>query len=358
MRVGIDATLLRPGRVTGIERYATELLCALAERAGGEIVLFTRPDVPEPVRGLAVEQHRSPLAARVPVDQLWLPLAARRARVELLHMPAFPAPLPWRGRTVLTVHDATPWLFPDTVSVGMRLYYRPLFSRALRRAAAVLTPSQAARADLASTGLAPPERIHVIPEGVGRDFLDAARAAPAGAPYVLFVGTIEPRKNIETLLAAFRLVSGECGALELVLAGRPGWGRLPGPRDFDGRVRHVGQVSDEELVRLYAGASCLVVASLYEGFGLPLLEAMAIGTPAVASDVPALRELGGDTVRYADPRDPAALARAIKACLDDGEPTGMLVGKARLRAREYRWGRCADATLAVYREVLGHHGRG
>ena len=356
MRVGIDATLLRPGRITGVERYATELICALAARAADEIVLFTRPDVPQPVRGLAVEQHRAPVAARVLVDQFWLPFAARNARVGLLHMPAFPAPVAWRGRVVLTVHDAAPWLFPDTVSAGARLYYRPLFPRSLRRASMVLTPSRAARADLVATGLATPGRIRVIPNGVSQGFLDAARTATAGAPYVLFVGTIEPRKNLGTLLAAFRLVLRERGTLDLVLAGRAGWGGLPKLSDLGSHVRHLGQVSDEELVCLYANASCLVLPSLYEGFGLPLLEAMAVGTPAVASDLPALRELGGDTVRYADPHDPAALARAIKACLADVEATHMLAESARGRAQGYRWGRHADAVLAIYREVLGQHG--
>jgi len=355
VRVGIDATLLRPGRVTGVERYATELICAVAERAAGEIVLFTRPDVPEPVRGLAVERHRAPLVARLPVDQLWLPYAAGRAAVELLHLLAFPAPVAWRGPTVQTVHDATPWLFPETVSTGMRLYHRPLFPRALRRAAAVLAPSRAACADLVATGLVPEGRIRVIPEGVPRCFAGATRATPAGVPYVLFVGTIEPRKNLEVLLAAFRLVLGGRDRLELVLAGRSGWGAMPEPRDLGGRVRRVGHVADDELVRLYEGASCLVLPSLYEGFGLPLLEAMATGTPAVASDIPALRELGGDSVRYTDPRDPAALARAIEACLADVESTRILAARARLRAGEYRWDRCADATLAVYREVLDRY---
>lgn len=358
MRVGIDATLLRPGRVTGIERYATELICALAERAPDEIVLFTRPDVPQPVCGLAVEQHRAPLAARVPVDHLWLPFAARKAGVELLHLPAFPTSPAWRGRIVLTVHDATPWLFPDTVSVGVRLYYRPLFPQALRRASAVLTPSQAARADLVATGLVPRKRIRVVPNGVGRRFLDASCFTDPGARYVLFVGTLEPRKNIAVLLAAFRLLREEHGDLGLTLAGRSGWGRRPIPCDLGCQVRCLGHVPDEELVRLYAGASCLVMPSLYEGFGLPLLEAMAVGTPAVASDIPALRELGGDTVRYADPHDPAALAGAIEASLDDVEATRALAERARLRAQAYRWDRCADRTLAVYREILGLPGEG
>ena len=358
MRIGIDATLLRPGRITGIERYATELICALAARARDDIVLFTRRDVPPPVRDLAVEQHRAPLTSRIPVDQLWLPFAARHARVHLLHMPAFPAPLAWRGRIVLTVHDATPWLYPETVSTGMRLYYRPLFPPALRRASVVLTPSEAVRADLAATGLLPRERIRVVPEGVSQCFVGNDRTAPAGAPYVLFVGTIEPRKNLENLLAAFRLVARDRDDLELVLAGRLGWGASPVLLDLGARVRRVGPVPDTELVRLYAGASCLVLPSVYEGFGLPLLEAMASGTPAVASDIPALREVGGDTVRYADPHDPAALARAIGECLGDAEATRALVAKARRRAQAYRWDRCADATLAIYDEVLGLDRRG
>jgi len=137
--------------------------------------------------------------------------------------------------------------------------------------------------------------------------------------------------------------------LTLMLVGRSGWGGMSEPRDLGSHVRHVGQVSDEELARLYVGASCLVMPSLYEGFGLPLLEAMAVGTPAVVSDILALRELGGNTVRYANPHDPAALARAIEAALEMSRPRACLAERARLRAHAYRWTCCASSPLRLPR---------
>ena len=173
MRIGIDATLVRPDRLTGIERYALSLTTALARKAPGEIVLFIRPDAPAALTALPVEQHASPFRQRVPTEQAWLPLAAARAGVELLHTLAFPTPLLWRGPALLTVHDATPWLHPGTVSVGMRYYYGPLFRQALRRAAGLLTVSEAARDDLVATLGVARERVHVIHNGVDARFFEA-----------------------------------------------------------------------------------------------------------------------------------------------------------------------------------------
>ncbi len=352
MRVGIDVTPARAGRLTGVERYAVELVRALAARAPGEVVLFTGPGAPEAIRRLDVEQHRAPLEARLPVDQLWLPLTAARARVDLLHTLAFPTPLLWRSRSILTMHDATPWLFPQTASKGMRLYYRPLFPQALRRATMVLTPSMAARADVARATGVPQERILVAPEGVRLELFTACAAPATSDPYLLCVGTVEPRKNLATLFDAFRILVRQGRRLDLVLVGRRGWGRPLDPGDIAPRVQFTGAVDDARLADYYSGAACFVLPSLYEGFGLPLLEAMAAGTPAVASGIPALRELAGETVRYADPRDTGAFAAAIAATLDGGEETLARVRAARARAATYTWDRCADVTLAAYRKAL------
>jgi glycosyltransferase involved in cell wall biosynthesis len=351
MRVALDLTLVRPDRLTGVERYAVSLAGALARLAPGELVLLTRPDAPPSVTSLPVEQRRAPLRARVPVDQLWVPAAARAARADLLHTLAFPTPLLWRGRAVMTVHDATPWLFPATVSTGMRLYYRPLFPQALRRAALVFTVSEAARADLAAAAGVPAARLRVTPNGIPPEFLDARPGPPGERPYLLAVGTLEPRKNLPALVEAFRQLRAGGRDLELLLVGRQGWaGHLP-LGDVAPHVRLTGAVRDPELAALYAGASCFVLPSLYEGFGLPLGEAMAAGAPAVASDLPSLRELGGDEVLYAPPSDPRALAAAIATALDGGRAAPR-VARARERARRFTWEGCARATLAGYREAL------
>jgi glycosyltransferase involved in cell wall biosynthesis len=351
MRIGLDATLVRPDRVTGVERYALSLAAALARLAPDEVVLFTRPDAPAALRALPFEQHASPLRGRVPMEQAWLPAAAMRARVDVLHTLAFPTPVLWRGPSVVTVHDATPWLHPDTVSTGMRYYYGPLYRQALRRAAAILTVSEAAKADLLAVHAVAPERVHVTRNGVAPLFFEARAPDGPRAPYLLAVGTLEPRKNLPVLLDAFRRLRRAGRDLQLVLVGRQGWADALPLGDLVPYVRLTGAIPDAELAALYAGAACFVLPSLYEGFGLPLVEGMAAGTPAVASDIAALREVGGDAVRYAPPQDAAAFADAIASALDDRDATARLSARGRERARGFTWEGCAEATLAAYRAV-------
>jgi glycosyltransferase involved in cell wall biosynthesis len=357
MRIGIDATLVRPDRLTGIERYALSMTSALARLAAGEIVLFTRPDALPALKALPVEQHAAPFRYRLSIEQGWLPMAAARAGIDLLHMLAFPTPLLWRGKAVITVHDATPWLHRDTLSPGMRYYSGPLFKQALRRAAGIITVSEAARDDLAFTLGIPPERIHVTHNGVERCFVEAEAARGPRAPYILAVGTLEPRKNLPLLLDAFRELRAEGRDLQLVLVGRQGWADSLPLGDLAAHVRLTGSIPDPELVELYAGASCFVLPSLYEGFGLSLAEAMAAGTPAVASDIPALREIAGEFVRYASPRSAHSFAEAIRAALDRREESAALARGARERVRRFSWEACAAETLQIYRALTASRER-
>jgi glycosyltransferase involved in cell wall biosynthesis len=352
LRIGLDTTLVRGGRLTGVERYAIELTRALATLAPDELVVFRRPDAPAALTALPVEQHVAPVSLRVPLDQAWLPWAAFRAKVDLLHTLAFPTPVLWRGRAAMTVHDATPWLHPDAISTGMRVYYGPLFPQAIARAAAVFTVSEASRDDLVRAANVQRALVHVTPNGVAPAFFEAVSAERPRAPYLLAVGTLEPRKNLPTLFDAFRALRREGRDLELVLVGRQGWGSLVQPPDLAPHLRLTGVVDDAQLAALYAGAAVYVLPSTYEGFGLPLAEAMAAGAPCVASDIPALREVGGDAVRYANPQDPASFAAALAAALDARDETSRLAAAARERARRFRWEVTAEATLRVYRDVV------
>jgi glycosyltransferase involved in cell wall biosynthesis len=352
VRIALDVTLVRPDRLTGVERYSLALVRGLALLAPGEIVLFRRPDAPPSITTLPVEQHVAPWTSRVPVEQAWLPLAAWRARVDLLHTLAFPTPLAWRGPAAITVHDATRWIHPDTVSVGMRYYYGPLYRQALQRAAAVFTVSDSSKADLVRAVGLPPERIHVTRNGVEPIFAQARAPEGPRSPYLLAVGTLEPRKNLPALLEAFRALRRQGRDLDLVLVGRQGWQHSLPLGDLAPHVRITGAVSDTELAALYAGAACFVLPSIYEGFGLPLVEAMASGTPAVASDIPALREVGGDTVRYASPDDPAALTQVIASVVDDRAGSRERAQRGRERALEFSWEACARDTLQVYRRIV------
>ena len=250
----------------------------------------------------------------------------------------------------MTVHDATPWLHPDDART--RVYARPLYPQAIRRAAAIFTVSEAAREDLVRAAGAPRERVFVTPNGVDPRFFEVRPPEGPYAPYLLAVGTFEPRKNLPVLLEAFRSLRREGRDLQLVVAGHQAFTQLLPLGDLAPHVRLTGIVRDSELQALYAGAACFVMPSLHEGFGLPLAEAMAVGVPAVASDIPALREVGGEAVRYVDPRDADGFADAIRAALDDREGSQLRVAAARGRARRFRWDETARATLAVYRRVL------
>lgn len=351
-RFGIDATFMRPDRRSGQERHAVELVRALARLAPGELVLFARSDLAPVLAALGVEVHETPLVGRLPRDQAWLPWAAARARVALLHTLCAPVPLLWRGPSAMTVHDASPWLHPDAGDPGTRWYVRPLYPQALARADVVFTPSEAAREDLVRVAGAPRDRVVVTPNGVDPLFFEARAREGPRAPYLLAVGTFEARKNLAVLLEALRILRREGRDLALVVAGRQGWTQPLPVGDLAPHVRLAGTVSDAELASLYAGAACYVLPSFHEGFGLPLAEAMAAGAPAVASDIPALRELGGETVRYADPHDAASFAAALREALDDREGSRLRAAAARGRARRYRWDDTARATLAAYRRVL------
>ena len=349
-RFGLDLTWLRPDRVSGTERYALELVPALARLAPGELVLFARPDLPPRLAALDVECRIATVLTRVALDQGWLPWAAARASIDLLHMLASPTPVLWRGVAAMTIHDATPWLHPD--DAGSRWLSRPLYPQAIARAAAIFTVSEAARDDLVRTAGAPRERIFVTPNGVDPAFFELRPPEGPRPRYLLAVGTFEPRKNLPVLLEAFRRLRREGRDLQLVVAGRQAFTQLLPLGELAPHVRLTGLVPDEELRTLYAGAACFVMPSLHEGFGLPLAEAMAAGVPAVASDIPALREVGGEAIRYAHPGDPDAFAAAIRAALDDVEGSQLRVAAARGRARRFRWEDTARATLAAYRRIV------
>ncbi len=351
-RFGIDATWLRMDRLSGVERYAAELIPALVRLAPGEIVLFARADLPPALAALEVERHETQILGRLPLDQGWLPWAASRARVDLLHTLASPTPVLWRGASAMTIHDATPWLHPDAMDTGTRWYVKPLYPQALARADVIFTVSESAREDLVRSAGAPRERVVVTPNGVDPIFFEARAREGPRAPYLLAVGTLEPRKNLAVLLEALRLLRRDGRDLALVVAGRQAWTHSLPLGDLAPHVKLLGMVPDEELASLYAGAACFAMPSLHEGFGLPLAEAMAAGVPAVASDIPALHEVGGETVRYADPHDPESFAHAIRDALDDREGSQLRAAAARGRARRFRWEDTARATLAAYRRLL------
>jgi glycosyltransferase involved in cell wall biosynthesis len=369
MRVGLDATPLL-GSPTGVGRYVAGLAGGLAARAEVEEITL----VPFSWRGTAglpavaptglrirCGRRRAPARllqaawARVP----WPPVEWLAGRVDVFHATNYVAPPARRAAGVVTVHDLTYLRFPDMVTAATARYER-LVPRALARGAIVCTPTAAVAAEVAETYRLAPERLVVTPLGVEPAWRSATPPDPAwlaarGLPerYLLFVGSREPRKNLPTLLAAYReLRSVLPDAPPLVLVGPPGWGAaldlagLPA-----GAVLTPGYLPAAELVGVVAGAALLAFPSWYEGFGLPALEALACGTPVVAADLPALREVLGGQAELVPPGEVAALADALARVLKDpgGEPARVA---RRARAARFTWEACAGATLDAYRRAL------
>ncbi|HEU4976918.1 MAG TPA: glycosyltransferase family 1 protein [Baekduia sp.] len=251
-----------------------------------------------------------------------LPLQARAARAQLLLCPANLAPLASR-RTVLVLHDVAPLRDPRWYSPAYVRWQRTILPRIARRARMVVTPSAFSRAEVVALLGVEAERVHVVPGGVDARFrpdLDAAEARAAlglgERPYVLTVASRTARKNLGALEVAAERLAGR--GVALVAAG----GDRPQFRE-DGRgtaVRPLGHVDDALLPALYAGAAAFVLPSLHEGFGLTAVEALAAGTPVVASDRGALPEVCGDAAQLVDPTDPAAIADALERALDDPAP--------------------------------------
>jgi glycosyltransferase involved in cell wall biosynthesis len=266
----------------------------------------------------------------------WYPLVLpRRARgADVLHCPTYYGPFASRTPLVVTVHDVAVLRHPDTFPAWTRLYAPRAVPRVLRAAARVIAVSEFTKRELIELLGVAEEKIRVVPNAVEPEF------APGGprteGEYVLAVGTLEPRKNLARLEQAARHAG-----IDLRVVGAPGWGRV----SANGWL---GRVADEELARLYRGAACLAYPSLYEGFGIPILEAMACGTPVVTSRGGATEEVAGGAAVLVDPLDVDSIAAGIEEALarrDELRALGLE------RVREYSWDATAQATLDVYREV-------
>jgi glycosyltransferase involved in cell wall biosynthesis len=308
--------------------------------------------------GVSARVRTRPVPARL-LFEAWArlpfpPMELLAGRCDAVHGTNFTL-APSRAPGIVTVHDLTYLRHPQWVDAHVRRY-RDLVPAALRRAAAVCTPSTTVRGELLEAyPWLDPGRVVATPLTVDASLLtaaplDAAARANLGLPerYVLFLGASEPRKGLATLLAAYRTLAHDTGAdaVPLVVAGPPGWGEQPEYADLpDGLVHRIGYVAPERLPGVLAGASALAFPSRYEGFGLPPLEALAAGVPAVVSDIPVLREVLGAHATYAPTDDPQAWAHALRAAASahpDPEP-------GRRHAATFTPARLAETTLAAYR---------
>jgi alpha-1,3-rhamnosyl/mannosyltransferase len=361
VRIGIGALA---GIVGGPATYACELVAALARLGGHEYVVFT--DRPEQFDGVDVERVRVPLAStyhQVTWDHVRLPglLAARG--VALYH--GTKNILPWRLRIpgVVTVHDLAVYACPDTFAWPQRLHFRLTVPGSVARAARVLADSVHARDDLvARFGLAP-ARVSVVPLAMGAAFAtppppDAVAALRArlglGPRVVACVGTVQPRKRVERVIAAFERAGGAARGWQLAIAGRlrPGYAP-PWLHAVPPGVRWLGPLDDAALRALYAAAEVAMSASEYEGFGLTVLEAMASGCAVIAPALTSIPEVAGDAALLVPRSDATLLGDALASLLHDEAARAALAERARRHAAGFTWEATARRTRQVYDEVLG-----
>ncbi|MGV1006995.1 MAG: glycosyltransferase family 4 protein [Dermatophilaceae bacterium] len=367
MRVGVDATPLL-GLRTGIGNYTAHLLAELprALDPGDEVAAaaFTHRGHRALTDALppGVTPTGRPLPARV-LRRLWMRSDRPDVRlvtgpVDVMHGTNFVLP-PARGASgVVTIHDLAYLRWPSTVAAAS-LDYARLVPRALARGAHVCTPSAAVAEQVRDAYPVPPERVHVTPLGVDDSWASAQPLPPKerralGVPssYVLAVGTMEPRKNLALLLDTYRLAARERLDLPpLVLVGGHGWGeQLVTHGVAPDRLVLTGYLPQERLRQVVAGAQALLFPSLDEGFGLPPLEALACGVPALVSDLPVTREVLGLHCAYADPHDVESFLIGMQSVL--GTPPGTAASRRAYAAR-FTWAQCAYATVAAYRAARG-----
>ncbi len=366
MRVGIDARLVFYRRA-GISQYTLHLVEQLAaiDQRDEFIVFQSRKDpltlVDQPNfrrRSLWTPPHHR-------LEQLLLPLELAAVDLDVLHSPDFIPPFRRACKSVITVHDLNFLLYRDFLTPESASYYGQI-DQAVRKCDHIIAVSQSTKRDIIQLTGAPEDKITVVHEAAHPSYrpLDAEEAMRSvqehfglGRPFVLFVSTIEPRKNVPTLLRAFRRLLDDYRAeVDLVLAGEKGWlfddvFKLVRELSLEDRVRFLGRVDTDDLMNLYNAARLLVHPALYEGFGLPPLEAMACGTPVVASNTSSLPEVVGDAALLIDPNEADELTVAIWRLLSDEDLRAQMREKGLKRAQLFSWRKAAEETLAIYRRL-------
>jgi glycosyltransferase involved in cell wall biosynthesis len=339
-----------------------------------------RPYVPEATENLEIDRPNL-RRAFVPVNRLtrhwWtigLPSYLKRNLFDLFHGTNYDIPLRGRAATVLAVHDLSTWLHPETHEARAVQRARRRLPFMARRATMIVTPTESVRREVCAVLKISPDKVVAVPDAQREVFrpLEPDRTAEVRARlgiaenYILCVGTLEPRKNLACLLKAFDEVAAS-GAIrpipDLVLTGRTGWlstgvaAKIDASR-FRERIRLTGYVTDEDLRALYSSCLTMIYPSLYEGFGLPPLEAMACGAPVISSSIGSISEVLGRNALLVEPTDCAALARGIIELLTNAEARRRLREAGLAHARSFSWRQTAELTFAIYREALARRAAG
>lgn len=353
----------------GIGRYVRELVAALAKLpAQHEYRLFVsgaKQLPPPPGANFAWKPTR--LTPRM-LARIWqraripLPVEFFTGSVDLYHATDFVLP-PTRARTLLTVHDLSFVRVPETASPRLKAYLDVVVPRSVRRAEHILADSQATKGDLITLYDTPTDKITVLLCGVDARFHPVADPAIRQKysipprPYIFSVGTVQPRKNYARLIQALAALRARSYDVDLVIAGGRGWLDDPiyaaiSDLNLTDHVHVIGFAADDDLPALYSQALITAIPSLYEGFGIPVLESMACGTPVVTSNVSSLPEVAGDAALTVDPTDLDAIIAAMQRLIDDETLRADLSARGIARARQFTWERAAQQLQHIYGRLL------
>ena len=371
MKIVYDATplLMRSAGVKNYHHALLENLLRLAPAEDVEIELFPYLD------GLAPNENESSnyppsatkfrLAGILASNYLGYPYAASAVKgASLFHISQNLLRPPGGPRLTSMVHDTTPLNLPSCHTPSNIRYFERFVRDVLPRLDGIITPTETVKHELVNELSVPAEKVRSIPHGVDPDFYEVSQAQfqvaqeTYGLPanYVLFIGSMEPRKNLERLAQAYDLLPGKMQAeYPLVIAGTSGWKneKIRARLGKNKNVRMIGYVKRELLPAVYASSSAFVFPSLYEGFGMPVVEAMASGAPVICSSAGALPEVVGNGAMLVDPRDVDGWAQAMMKVLSDPHRATVMGDTGRSRARSYSWSRCAAETLEYLRGVAG-----
>lgn len=369
LRIGIDLTGIWR-RPTGIFRYSAEMVKQLLllpedEPAPRYVLFFAREIHPDfvPLQQ-SFETVICPTRNELLAKQCWFPWILPRLRLDVMHYPTFPPPYLQIGspRTVITFYDTGPWRYPQAQTLHGRLYFRTLLSHGIRNCEHAVTLSRHAKSEIGHfLGNCYLPKISIAP-GAGRSEFGLAVSegrrqqvrADHHLPdsYLLTVATVEPRKNLPTLLDAYSQLKQQLGqnCPALVIVGRKGWNCDDILRYMAALKEHVlflDHISDQDLIAIYQMATCFILPSLYEGFGLPVVEAMTAGCPVITTASSSLPEVAGDAALLVDPLDSREMARAMQRVLQDAALQQRMIAAGRAQAAHFSW----EETARIYRDV-------
>ena len=378
MRVGVNTLFMIPGKVGGSETYLRETLRAIiADKPDVDLVLFTNNenhgllkdifDANSRIECHNLNFHAENRIARVVREQIQLPWLARQCNVDLLWSPGYTSPLFCPCPQVVTIHDMQYKQHPEDLRPTARFALNILVRISARRCNTIITDSEFAKRQILQHTSAPDQRVAVIQPGVNERFCPSGPTSDlqeraksiikSDRPYLLFVGNTYPHKNVHMLVRAFGTILKDIPH-SLVIVGTPDRGeellkRALTDLDDPGRLIRLGYQPEEDLATLYAAADLFVFPSLYEGFGLPVLEAMMASTPVLTTRCASIPEVAGDCARYFEETKHEALAEAIREMLAmTPEEEDSWISRARTRAEQFTWKRTAEETVAVFRGVL------